>query len=87
MLYRSRDSGVPDVVGIATGDSYGNALHWRYDLLLPVGEKTYKVHFDDWMFLQDDGVLINRAEMSKFNIKLGELTIVFRKLGEGGVQE
>jgi hypothetical protein len=32
------------------------------------------------MFLQQDGVLINRAEVTKFGLRLGEVTIVFRKL-------
>lgn len=68
-----------DVVGTATGTAYGNVLHWNYDLQLAVKDKIWKVHFDDWMFLQEDGVLINRATMSKFGIKLGEVTIVFRK--------
>lgn len=70
-----------DVIGTATGVSYGNALHWNYDLQLVVKGKTYKVHFDDWMYLQEDGVLINRATMSKFGLKLGEVTIAFRKAG------
>jgi hypothetical protein len=68
-----------DVVGTATGVAYGQALNWQYDLLLAVGDKTYKVHFNDWMYLQEDGVLINRAVMSKFGIRLGEVTIFFKK--------
>lgn len=70
-----------DVIGTATGVAYGQALHWNYDLQLVVDGKTYKVHFDDWMFLQENGVLINKATMSKFGLKLGEVTIVFRKAG------
>ena len=31
------------------------------------------------MFLQDDDVIINRAEISKFGFKLGDVTIVFTK--------
>ncbi len=62
-----------DVVGIAKGISYGNALHWKYDLNLNVGERTLKVHFDDWMPLQEDGVLLNRATMSKISESAGSL--------------
>lgn len=69
-----------DVIGVAKGVSSGNALNWNYDLLLPVDGKTYKVHFDDWMFLQPDGVLLNRAKMSKFGFTLGEVFISFKKL-------
>ena len=28
--------------------------------------KTYEVQFDDWMYLMDDAVMLNKAEMSKF---------------------
>lgn len=68
-----------DVIGEASGVSAGNALNWTYDLRLPVGDKTYKVSFDDWMFLQPDGVLLNRAKMSKFGFRLGEVIISFKK--------
>lgn len=68
-----------DVEGQAKGISVGNAFHWQYVLKLPVGDKTYKVSFDDWIFLQPDGVLLNRAKMSKFGITLGEVIISFKK--------
>ena len=69
-----------DVVGKATGVSAGNALNWRYllDLKLDSGS-TVRVKFNDWMFLQSDGVLLNRAKMSKFGIELGQVTISFQK--------
>jgi Protein of unknown function (DUF3833) len=67
------------VIGIAKGESYGNALNWNYRFALKVGDGSWNVTFDDWMFLQDDGVMINRAEVSKFGIQLGEVTIAFRK--------
>ena len=68
------------VVGTARGVSYGNALNWRYDFDLAVGDRTWRVHFDDWMFLQDDEVMINRATVSKWGFEIGEATIFFRRL-------
>ena len=68
-----------DVEGVATGLAYGQALNWRYDLNLRVGEDTYRVHFDDWMFLHEDGVLVNRAAMSKLGIHLGDVTLFFQR--------
>jgi hypothetical protein len=70
-----------DVVGEATGTASGNALNWRYVLALPVDDKVYNVDFDDWMYLIDDKVLINRAVMSKFGFKLGEVLLSFTKRG------
>ncbi|MGD2141583.1 MAG: DUF3833 domain-containing protein, partial [Burkholderiales bacterium] len=68
-----------DVIGEAKGTAYGNALRWRYVLALPVDGKTYHVSFDDWMYLVDDKVMLNRSEMRKFGFRLGEVTLAFRK--------
>ncbi len=68
-----------DVVGEAIGITAGNALRWKYVLALPVGDKVYNVNFEDWMFLMDDKVMLNRATMSKFGFKLGEVTLSFSK--------
>lgn len=68
-----------DVVGEAVGELAGNALRWRYVLALPVNGKTYHVDFDDWMFLMDDKVMLNRSYMSKWGFKLGEVTLSFAK--------
>lgn len=68
-----------DVVGEAIGNTAGNALNWKYVLALPVDGKIYHVNFDDWMFLMDDKVMLNRAVMSKFGFRLGEVTLSFSK--------
>jgi hypothetical protein len=68
-----------DVVGVATGVAAGNALNWRYTLALPVDGTVYNVQFDDWMYLMDDRVMLNKAAMSKFGIFLGEVTLSFTK--------
>lgn len=68
-----------DVVGEAEGRSAGSALNWRYTLTLPYRDGTIDVNFDDWMFLQPDGMLINRAKVKKFGFTVGEVTLVFRK--------
>ncbi|AZY49394.1 DUF3833 domain-containing protein [Bordetella avium] len=68
-----------DVVGEAQGQTAGNAFRWNYTLRLPVDGKTYDVQFDDWMFLINEQVMINRATMSKFGFKLGEVLLSFSK--------
>ncbi len=68
-----------DVVGEAVGIVAGNAFNWRYTLALPIEGRTWHVDFDDWMFLVDDQVMLNRAVMSKFGIRLGEVTLSFTK--------
>ncbi len=68
-----------DVVGEARGEVAGNALHWRYDLKLPVDGREWIIHFDDWMFLQDDHTMLNQAHLSKFGVGLGDVSLFFRK--------
>ena len=68
-----------DVIGEAVGEVAGNALRWRYVLALPVDDKIYHVDFDDWMFLMDDKVMLNRSFMSKWGFRLGEVTLTFVK--------
>lgn len=70
-----------DVVGPASGQAVGNAFYWTYTLRLPVDGKTYDVRFDDWMYLVDERVMLNRATMSKFGVRLGEVTLSFQKVG------
>ncbi len=68
-----------DVVGEAQGEASGNALRWRYVLALPVDGRVWNVDFDDWMFLIDDKVMLNRSAMSKFGFRLGEVTLSFTR--------
>jgi hypothetical protein len=68
-----------DVIGEAAGSSAGNALNWAYTLALPVDGTIYHVQFDDWMYLVTPKVMINKAQMSKFGIHLGEVTLSFYK--------
>ena len=68
-----------DVVGVAKGYSYGPAFKFEYVLLVPVKGKNIKITFDDWIFMQDERVAINRATMTKFGIKVAELTVMFIK--------
>jgi hypothetical protein len=68
-----------DVIGVADGETRGNAFNWRYTLALPVGSQVWQVQFDDWMYLLDDKVMLNKAAMSKFGIFLGEVTLSFTR--------
>lgn len=75
-----------DVVGVADGQVAGNTLHWRYRLNLPVGDSTYEMSMDDWMYLMDEDTLINRTRMSKFGVEVGQVTLFFRRQGAGAGQ-
>ena len=79
-LGQGRYSGrADDVVGMAEGQAAGNALRWTYTLALPVDGRIWNVQFDDWMYLIDSRTLLNKAVMSKFGLRLGEVTLSFTK--------
>ena len=68
-----------DIIGKAKGNVEGSAMRWAYEMDLPVGDTTYKITFDDWMFLMNDGILINRSYLKKFGITVAELTLFMQK--------
>jgi len=67
------------IIGKAEGISFGNAGQWTYVMDLPVGESTYRLRFDDWMWVMNDGVLMNRSYMKKFGFTVAEITIFMQK--------
>ena len=68
-----------DILGAAKGQVEGSAMRWAYEMDLPVGDTTYRITFDDWMFHMNDGVLINRSYLKKFGITVAELTLFMQK--------
>ena len=69
-----------DVKGEASGVVAGNALNWTYTFMLKTKEgKRYDIDFDDWMFLIDDKVMLNRAVMTFWGFRVGEVLISFSR--------
>jgi hypothetical protein len=70
-----------DVIGVAKGAAYGNALQWKYTMALVDDGETYDVKFDDWMYLIDENTMMNESKLYKFGIEIGEVTLIFQKNG------
>lgn len=69
-----------DIKGEAAGVVSGNALNWSYTLRLKTKDgKRYDIDFDDWMFLIDERVLLNRAVLTFWGFKVGEVLISFTR--------
>jgi hypothetical protein len=68
-----------DVVGQASGAASGPAFNWRYTLRLPVRGRVYDIDFDDWMYQVDARTVLNRAVMSKFGVRVGDIVLSFSK--------
>ncbi|MEP1383079.1 MAG: DUF3833 domain-containing protein [Paraglaciecola sp.] len=69
-----------DVIGIATGKSAGSAFYWRYDLEIMVDGEPLVVTLDDWMYLIDKDVLLNKSQIIKYGLDVGEVILSIRKL-------
>jgi hypothetical protein len=68
-----------DAIGQAEIRIAGNAMHWQYKMNVEVSGSTYKLAFDDWMFLMHDGGLININYFKKFGLTVGKLTLYMQK--------
>ena len=68
-----------DILGEASGKQAGSAVNWAYVMDVPVGDTSHRLKFDDWMWLMNDEVLINRSYLRKFGLKVAEVTIFMKK--------
>ncbi len=69
----------PGVLGTAEGIERGDTFNWKYKIDLPIKDGTMRVSFDDWMWLLSDDRLLNRAYVSRFGIRIGEVILSFEK--------
>ena len=67
------------VEGMAYSEERGDTFNWKYSFNLPTESGTVLVTFDDWMWLMDEQHLLNRAYMSKYGLRVGEVIIIFQK--------
>lgn len=69
----------PDCIRFISGKSKGNSLEMNYLFNLQVGSRRIKINFSDKLHQLNDKMVINRAVMRKYGIKVGELTLIFIK--------
>ncbi len=68
-----------DIQGRALGVRERHMLSWRYRMDLSIQGRSWRVQFDDRMYLLDETVMVNRARVSKWGMTLGTVSIFFRK--------
>jgi hypothetical protein len=72
-----------DILATAAGQAHGNAFRWAYAMDLPVGGKSYRVRFEDWIFALDADRIINRSYIQKFGVDVAEVTIFMQRRDPG----
>ena len=68
-----------DTIGVAEGKQDGNTMRMVYYTTISIGETDIRVSFDDRFVKADKKVVINRAEILKWGIKIADVTIFFSK--------
>ncbi len=68
-----------DTIGVARGKQDGNTMRMVYDTKISIGDTDIRVSFDDRFVKADKKVVINRAEILKWGIKIADVTIFFSK--------
>ena len=68
-----------DIIGTAQGRQMGSAVRLTYRIVLAEEAGGHVLDVVDWMYLMDNGVILNKSEFRKFGIKVAELVATFRK--------
>ncbi len=69
-----------DLVGTGTGTLAGASLQMLYKLRLPAAAGGHVLDVTDWMYLCENGTIMNRSQFTKFGIKVAELVATMRPL-------
>ena len=46
---------------------------------LAVGERIMRLRFTDWLYLEDERAMVNRARVSKWGFDVGSVTVFFHR--------
>ena len=69
----------PDIVGVGRGQQMGSAVRLTYRIRLEPEAGGHVLDVTDWMYLMENGAIMNRSEFRKFGMKVGELVATMRK--------
>ncbi|MDV4146689.1 MULTISPECIES: DUF3833 domain-containing protein [Shimia] len=68
----------PDVIGTAHGEVSGATVRLTYRIKLLEDAGGHVLDVTDWMYLMENGVIMNRSEMRKYGVKVAELIATIR---------
>ena len=67
-----------DLVGTGAGRQSGSGVQLTYRIKLPDSGGGHVLDVVDWMYLLENGTIMNRSQFRKFGIKVGELVATMR---------
>jgi hypothetical protein len=68
-----------DLVGAGRGMQIGPCVQLQYRIKLPEGAGGHVLDTVDWMYLVENGSIINRSQFRKYGIKVAELVATMRR--------
>jgi hypothetical protein len=68
----------PDIVGTGSGLVAGPAVQMRYRIRLDAEAGGHVLDVTDWMYLMDNGTIMNRSQFRKFGLTVAELVATMR---------
>lgn len=69
-----------DLVAPGSGHAEGSAVQMRYRIRLAPEAGGHVLDVTDWMYLMDNGTIMNRSQFTKFGIKVAELVATLRRV-------
>ncbi len=70
----------PDLVGTGIGTQKGPAVQMLYKIKLDPSAGGHELNVIDWMYLMENGTIMNRSQFRKFGIPVAELIATMRKV-------
>lgn len=67
-----------DVIGLGLGQQCGSAVQLKYRIKLAEEAGGHVLDTTDWMYLVDNGTIMNRSQFRKFGVKVAELVATMR---------
>ena len=67
-----------DLIGTGAGRQHGSGVRLSYRIKLPASAGGHVLDVVDWMYLLDNGTIINRSQFRKFGIQVAELVATMR---------
>lgn len=68
-----------DIDGVGHGIVEGPSVQLRYRIILPKDAGGHGLDVVDWMYLMENGTIINRSQFRKFGLLVAELVATIRR--------
>lgn len=76
-----------DLVGTGRGYQSGSSVKLEYNIRLTDSAGGHVLSVVDWMYLLENGTIMNRSQFRKFGVKVGELIATIRPAASAEVRQ